>query len=62
MDELTVDLFPIDAGTDSGLAYTSRNSDTQPRERIRTLRGASPFSEAPIGQSGLHEARRQLVA
>ncbi|MFK7848455.1 MAG: spondin domain-containing protein [Rhodothermales bacterium] len=34
IDELVVDLFVYDAGTDSGTDYTSPNADTQPAENI----------------------------
>ena len=42
-------LFPYDAGTDSGPNYTSANDDTRPKEPIRSLKGAHPFSDEPIG-------------
>jgi hypothetical protein len=38
----TIDLFPYDAGTDSGSTYTSVNSVTSPFENIQELTG-SPF-------------------
>jgi hypothetical protein len=38
----TVDLFPYDAGTDSGLKFTSANSVTNPRESIYRLTGTNP--------------------
>ena len=39
-EEVVVDLLPWDAGTDSGLFYTSLNSDTNPQEPIALLSGA----------------------
>lgn len=46
---LTVDLFPWDAGTDSGVAFTSPDQDTDPREPISAITGA-PFSPGvPLG-------------
>lgn len=33
-DSLDFDLYPWDAGTDSGITYMSPNSETQPRERM----------------------------
>jgi len=48
VDSLTIAGFVYDSGTDSGLQYTSDNSDTQPREVIRRLTSEpsdSPFVE-----------------
>jgi hypothetical protein len=42
IDELTVELAGYDAGTDSGLDFTSANADTMPREPIALL--GAPFS------------------
>ncbi|MEM7029860.1 MAG: spondin domain-containing protein [Chloroflexota bacterium] len=47
--EKTVVLYPYDAGTDSGVDYTSGNSVTSPPEAIASLQGISPFSSQPIG-------------
>ena len=49
VDELRVDLYPLDAGTDSGNSYTSPNDDTSPQEPISSLRGLYPFSDEPVG-------------
>lgn len=49
VDEVQVVLYPLDAGTDSGTGYRSANRDTSPRQSIRSLKGVSPFSDAPIG-------------
>lgn len=43
-ESITIDLFPYDAGTDSGAGYTSRNSVTNPKQPISSLRGVSPFN------------------
>ncbi|MEM9373347.1 MAG: spondin domain-containing protein [Planctomycetota bacterium] len=40
---LEVDLWPYDAGTDSGPSYGSPNADTNPQEPIRNLTGEFPF-------------------
>ena len=48
-DELQVVLYPLDAGTDSGADYRSANRNTSPRQPVRSLKGVSPFSDAPIG-------------
>lgn len=34
LDSLDFDLYPWDAGTDSGISYMSPNLETQPRERM----------------------------
>ena len=39
VDELTVELFPYDAGTDSGTTYTSADRPTSPREPIERIEG-----------------------
>ncbi len=36
-DEIEIDLFAYDAGTDSGTSYTSANADTQPHEPITRI-------------------------
>ena len=48
-DEVQVVLYPLDSGTDSGSTYRSANSDTSPRQPIRSLKGVSPFSDEPMG-------------
>jgi len=45
-DEVLVDLVPYDAGTDSGVTFGSRNSDTVPREVISHIAGF-PFEDIP---------------
>ena len=49
VDELEVLLYPLDAGTDSGITYTSPNRDTSPQEPISSLKGKYPFSDEPVG-------------
>ncbi|MYH48924.1 MAG: hypothetical protein F4151_05180, partial [Gammaproteobacteria bacterium] len=49
VDELQVTLYPYDSGTDDGTTYTSANADSSPKRPIRSLRGMTPFSDAPIG-------------
>lgn len=48
-EEITIDLFPYDAGTDSGIDYTSENQITTPTGVITSLQGISPFSTQKIG-------------
>jgi hypothetical protein len=49
IDEINIDLYPYDAGTDSGVDYTSPNLDTNPQEPIASLQGVAPFSNEIIG-------------
>ena len=49
IDELVVELDPYDAGTDSGVDYTSANDDTNPAAAVSNLRGVAPFADAPMG-------------
>ncbi len=49
IDQLDIDLYPYDAGTDSGVDYTSPNNDTDPQEPISSLQGITPFSNEIIG-------------
>ena len=49
LDQLVIELDPYDAGTDSGMDYSSANTDTDPAESIRNLRGIAPFADAPMG-------------
>jgi len=52
MSELTVDVYPWDAGTDSGATFTSADVETVPRAPVFQITGA-PFaangSVAPLG-------------
>lgn len=49
IDEIVIDLYPYDAGTDSGPDYSSPNMDTDPQDPISNLQGVMPFSTAPMG-------------
>ena len=46
---ISIDLFPYDAGTDSGTDYTSPNLDTNPPEPITSAQGVAPFSNEKMG-------------
>lgn len=48
-DEINIDLFPYDAGTDSGTDYTSGNVPTTPQGTISNGSGSAPFSNEKIG-------------
>ena len=45
----TVMLYPYDAGTEQGNAYSTVNPPTVPQEPIRGISGSAPFSTAPVG-------------
>ena len=48
--EITLPLFPYDAGTDSGTMYTSSNQPTIPnQEPVSVLINEGPFNAKPIG-------------
>lgn len=49
IDEIVIDLYAYDAGTDSGPDYSSPNMDTDPQDPISSLQGVMPFSTAPMG-------------
>ncbi len=53
IDELTVELFAYDAGTDSGTTYASADRPTSPREPIQQIEGrplAVGGQVAPVGR------------
>ena len=49
IESLEFDVYPLDAGTDSGIDYTSGNLPTNPADPISSAQGIAPFSNAPIG-------------
>ena len=48
-ENITIDVFAYDAGTDSGSDYTSANIPTDPLGNIEDARDISPFSSEKIG-------------
>lgn len=53
---MEIDLYPWDAGTDSGITYMSANQETQPRERMRRITPMYPEDpRAPFYNPGLTE-------
>ncbi|WP_432410783.1 spondin domain-containing protein [Rasiella sp. SM2506] len=48
-ESIVIDLYPIDAGTDSGNDYSSPNADTNPKQNITSAQGITPFSNEKIG-------------
>lgn len=49
IDNIDIDLYPYDAGTDSGVDYTSPDMDTNPQEPISSAQGVAPFSNEIMG-------------
>lgn len=47
-DSVTIDLFPYDAGTDSGMTFNSPDQATAPRQPIARITGF-PFLSMPAG-------------
>lgn len=48
-EESSIDVFPYDAGTDSGIDYTSNDQVTNPVVVITSLQGVTPFSNQKMG-------------
>lgn len=46
---LTIDLFPYDAGTEEGTEYDTSNSSTSPQENITSLVNVAPFNDKKVG-------------
>ncbi|PQB03937.1 spondin domain-containing protein [Aureitalea marina] len=49
VDQIEINLYAYDAGTDSGPDYTSPNMNTDPAEPISSLQAVVPFSNEKIG-------------
>jgi len=47
IQRIEYELWPYDAGTDSGASYTSPNFDTNPPEPIANISGEFPFTGSP---------------
>ena len=50
IEELEVDLFAWDAGTDSGPDWDSADSATDPPASVTTLKGVGKFSDTPVAK------------
>lgn len=72
IENLIVDLYPYDAGTDSGITYMSPNAETKPRERMYRITTTypedprAPFydpskSELPIPLAKFYFYREKVV-
>lgn len=60
IQNVTIDLFVYDAGTDSGPEYTSPNQVTNPAVDIFSLKSVPPFSDKKIGTLKLRKERNPL--
>lgn len=47
--EIILDVYAYDAGTDNGVDYQSANTDANPPQVISSLQGVTPFSSEKIG-------------
>jgi len=47
--QLSIDLYPYDAGTEEGSGYSINNNPTTPQETITSLQNISPFNNQKIG-------------
>ena len=50
IEELEVDLFAWDAGTDSGTEWDSADSATDPPASVASLKGVGKFSDTPVAK------------
>ncbi|TDY05783.1 spondin domain-containing protein [Meridianimaribacter flavus] len=48
-DSIVIDLYVYDAGTDSGMNYSSPNADITPHVPITSLSGVAPFNTEKVG-------------
>lgn len=46
---ISLDLFPYDAGTENGTAYSTSNSDTSPQDNITNITSVNPFNNQKVG-------------
>lgn len=49
IEEISIDVYPYDSGTDDGVDYTSSNQDSSPANAISSLQGQPPFSNEKMG-------------
>ncbi|MXX77101.1 MAG: hypothetical protein F4210_02260 [Holophagales bacterium] len=50
VDDLEVDLFPYDAGTEEGTEFSLTNPATVPQGTITSIRGMGKFADAPMAR------------
>jgi hypothetical protein len=58
IEELVVDLYPYDAGTDSGPSYTSPNEPTEVREGIYLIEAGPLLVEGQVPPLGVFRFTR----
>ncbi len=47
--QITLDLYPYDAGTEEGTGYSLNNSSTIPQEAMTSIQNVAPFNNEKIG-------------
>ena len=50
IEQIVVDLYPYDAGTEDGSGYSLTNPDTLPHQLVQSLKGVTPFSSQPVAR------------
>lgn len=50
VDDLEIDLFPYDAGTEEGTEFSLDNAATVPQDTIASIRGVGKFTDAPMAR------------
>lgn len=48
--QIVVDLYPYDAGTEEGTGYSTSNPATSPHQPIQSLTSIAPFSAQPVAR------------
>lgn len=61
IDDLVIELYPYDSGTDDGSEYKSSNADSVPKEPIKNYTSIAPFSDKPIGTLTITRVRQPAV-
>jgi hypothetical protein len=48
-DNISIDMFPYDAGTENGNGYSTSNAATNPQQTISSRRNITPFNDPKVG-------------
>ena len=48
-DNISIDVFPYDAGTEEGTDYDTSNPETSPQQNISSLINVAPFNDQKVG-------------
>lgn len=59
IDNLEVDLFPYDAGTEEGTEFSLDNPATVPQGTITSIRGMEKFTDGPMARLTFERLRRE---